>query len=218
MTPYGVSETLIRRAAAAYRAGAWEEAESACSEPSGRLFIDGRPLNVTLLPLIHRLFPGAKIILMMRDPRDVLLSCLRERFAMNAASFQFLAPETAARYYDAVMALVEAARARLPLAVHAVRYEDVVNDLRGTAGKLLSFLGLPWSDDVLNHVEVARRRHIRTPIRSPLVPPVHRTSLGQWRYFEPQLTPVLPLLDEWVRRYDYWGSILSSSSYAERSE
>jgi len=93
-----------------------------------------------------------------RDPRDVILSCPQNRIAMNAAMFQFLSPETATDHYDAVMSLAEMARAKLPLAVHEVRYEDVVNDLRGTAGKLAAFLGPPWSYEVLKHVETARRR------------------------------------------------------------
>jgi tetratricopeptide (TPR) repeat protein len=197
----------------------WKRVDAAVgARLDGRLFIDKLPLNLALLPLIHLLFPDAKIILVLRDPRDVILSCLRNRFAMNAAMFQFLSPETATGYYDAVMSLAEMARAKLPLSVHEVRYEDVVNDLRGTAGKLVAFLGLPWSDAVLNHVETARRRYLRTPSRSQVVRPIYRTSLAQWRNFEPQLTPVLPRLEHWVRRLDYWGSILSSSSNPERSK
>jgi len=50
-----------------------------------------------------------------RDSRDVILSCLRNRFAMNAAMFQFLSPETATDYYDAVMSLAEMARREHPV-------------------------------------------------------------------------------------------------------
>jgi tetratricopeptide (TPR) repeat protein len=196
----------------------WKRTEAGLGRPlDGRLFIDKLPLNLALLPLIHLLFPEAKIILALRDPRDVILSCLRNRFSMNAAMFQFLSPESAARYYDAVMSLAEAARAKLPLSVHEVRYEDVVNDLRAAAGKLVAYLGVPWSEELMNHVETARRRQLRTPSATQVVRPIYRTSLGQWRNFEPQLRPILPQLEHWVRRYDYWGSILSSSSYPERS-
>ncbi len=53
--------------------------------PSKAVFIDKMPLNLVFLPLIAKLFPSAKILLALRDPRDVVLSCLRRRFAMNAA-------------------------------------------------------------------------------------------------------------------------------------
>lgn len=58
----------------------------------------------------------------------------------------------------------------------------------------------------------ARRRQINTPSASQVVRPIYRTSIGQWRNFEPQLTPILPVLEHWVRRYDYWRNILSRSS------
>jgi hypothetical protein len=45
------------------------------------------PLNAVFLPLIAKLFPRAKIIFALRDPRDVVLSCFRRRFAMNAGMF-----------------------------------------------------------------------------------------------------------------------------------
>jgi tetratricopeptide (TPR) repeat protein len=212
-------DTLPQSELADLRRAYWKRVEASLgTRPDGRLFIDKLPLNLALLPLIHLLFPDAKIIFALRDPRDVILSCLRNRFAMNAAMLQLLSPEAAVSYYAAVMALAESARARLPLAVHEVRYEDVVNDLRGAAVKLVAFLGLPWSDEILNYVETARRRYLRTPSRAQVVRPIYRTSLAQWRNFEPQLTPILPRLEHWVRRFDYWGSILSSSSYPERSE
>ena len=205
--------TLPPAELASYRAAYWKRAQAGLVRPQGgRLLVDKLPLNLALLPLIHRLFPDAPIILALRDPRDVMLSCYRNRFAMNPAMFQFLSLDTAAGYYDAVMRLADASRERLPLAVHEVRYEDVVNDLRATAGRLVEFLGLPWNDDLMNPSETARRRQIRTPSASQVVRPIYRTSIGQWRNFEPQLTPILPRLEHWVRRYDYWRNILSRSS------
>lgn len=197
----------------AHRRAYWQRVHAGLGRPHDRrLLVDKLPLNLVLLPLIHRLFPDARIILALRDPRDAVLSCYRSRFAMNPAMFQFLSLDTAARYYDAVMGLADAARGKLPLTVHEVRYEDVVNDLRATAGKLVEFLGLPWNDDLMNPAATARRRQIRTPSASQVVQPLYRTSIGQWRNFEPQLTPILPQLEHWVRRYDYWRSILSRSS------
>ena len=182
----------------------WRNVEQAVGRvPQDRMFVDKLPLNLALLPLIHLLFPGAKIILALRDPRDVIVSCLRNRFAMNAAMFQFLSLETAAHYYDAVMALAVVSRAKLPLSLHVLRYEDLVDDLRSTAGSLLEFLGLEWTDEVLNYVETARRRKIRTPSASQVVRPIYRSSLEQWRRYEPQLAPVMPLLGRWVRTFGY---------------
>jgi hypothetical protein len=117
--------------------------------------------------------------------------------------FQFLSLETTARYYDAVMRLGEAARARLPLRLHVLRYEDVVGDFRPTITSLLEFLGLTWNEDVTKYADAANRRHIRTPSATQVIQPLYRSSLGQWRHYARQLEPVMPILDPWVRAFGY---------------
>lgn len=189
---------------AGLRAAYWRSVEQGIGHmPADCVFVDKLPLNLALLPLIHLLFPDAKIILALRDPRDVIVSCFRNRFAMNAAMFQFLSLEAAAQYYDAVMALASAARAKLPLSLHELRYEEVVDDLRGTVGKLLGFLGLEWTDDVLNYAETAKRRQIRTPSAAQVRRPVYRSSLQQWRHYERQLAPIMPVVGRWARILGY---------------
>ncbi len=81
-----------------FRRGYWKRVQAGLGRPhDGRLLVDKLPLNLALLPLIHRLFPDARIILALRDPRDVIVSCYRNRFAMNPAMFQFLSLDSAAR-------------------------------------------------------------------------------------------------------------------------
>jgi hypothetical protein len=161
------------------------------------------PLNATLLPVIYRLFPQAKIVFAVRDPRDCVLSCYQQRFGMNAAMFQLLRLETAAAYYDAVMGLVRVCRERLPLDVHEVRHEAVVGDFDAAVGALLSFLGLTWDDAVRGYAETARRRVIATPSAAQVVQPLYTSSQGKWRNYRRFLAPVLPVLDPWVAAFGY---------------
>ena len=114
-----------------YRKQYWARVrEDLSDENAGGVIIDKMPLNTILLGLIYRLFPDAKIIFALRDPRDVVLSCFQQRFGMNAAMFQFLKLETTAAYYDQVMKLADLYRARLPLNLHIIRYEDLVGDMQ----------------------------------------------------------------------------------------
>ncbi len=187
-----------------FRSAYWRRVDSGLGRSRRRaVFVDKLPLNVILLPLIHRLFPAAKVILALRDPRDVAVSCFRNRFAMNAAMYQFLSLETTARYYDAVMRLGEAARKRLPLRLLMLRYEDVVDDFRSSIGGVLEFLELEWTDDVTKYAEAASQRNIRTPSATQVIQPLYRTSIGQWRHYAHQLEPVMPILDRWVRAFGY---------------
>lgn len=81
----------------------------------GRILIDKLPLHSVTLPVIAKLFPDAVILFALRDPRDVVLSCFRRRFQINAAMFEFLTLAGTARYYTAVMRLVIRYRDILPL-------------------------------------------------------------------------------------------------------
>ncbi len=94
----------------------------------GKVFVDKQPLNTVKLPLIAKLFPNAKIIFALRDPRDVVFSCFRRHFKVNATMFEFLNLTDSARFYAAIMALAEVLRDKLPLNLFEHRYEDMVVD------------------------------------------------------------------------------------------
>jgi Tfp pilus assembly protein PilF len=168
-----------------------------------RIVVDKLPLNIIFLPLIERIFPDAKVIFVLRDPRDVVLSCFQQRFGMNAAMVQFLEIETAAAYYDAVMSLGLLCRERLGLAVHEVRYERVVADLEGVAREMTAFLGLPFEASMLAFRETALKRNINTPSARQVVEPIYDRSVARWKRYESQLAPVLPQLNAWAARLGY---------------
>jgi len=187
-----------------WRADYWQRVTRKSGEPAaGRTYVDKLPLNLAVMPVIHLLFPAAKFVFALRDPRDVIVSCFRSHFTVNAAMFQFLTLDGAARYYDAVMAVAELARERLPLPVHVVRYEDVVGNFRNEVTRVLGFLGLPWADDVLRYAETARGRTIMTPSATQVIKPIYRSAIGQWRNYARELAPILPVLEPWVKKFGY---------------
>jgi tetratricopeptide (TPR) repeat protein len=69
-------------------------------EPSaGRLHLDKNPGYNLIIPAALRLFPEMKLIVALRDPRDVLLSCYLRYLPLNAVSVNFLdVARTAERY------------------------------------------------------------------------------------------------------------------------
>lgn len=196
--------SLTAQELAALRADYWRRVETGLGHlPGRRVFVDKMPLYTILLPLICRLFPRAKVILALRDPRDVVLSCFRNRFAMNAAMYQFTALDTAARHYDAVMRLARVSRERLPLALHVVRYEDVVGSFEPTIAAMLDFLGLAWTGEVARFAQTAAGRRIQTPSAAQVSQELYDSAIGRWRRYERQLQPVLPLLEPWVKAFNY---------------
>lgn len=171
--------------------------------PASAVVVDKFPLNIVVLPLIERVFPSAKIIFAMRDPRDVVLSCYQQRFVINAAMVQFLDLNHAGAYYDLVMSLMDRCRERLDLNLHQVRYEDVVNDLEAAARRLCDFLDVPFEPRMLSFNETAMRRHIATPSARQVIQPLYNRSIGRWRRYEAELRPVLPVLTPWAKRFGY---------------
>ncbi len=193
---------LSDEGANAIRAEYWRRVKAEV-QVGKRMVVDKLPLNIIFLPLIRRVFPDAKVLLALRDPRDVVLSCFQQRFGMNAAMVQFLDLHSAAAYYDNVMSLGLLCRERLGLEIHEVRYESVVADLEGAAQGVTTFLGLDFEPSMLAFREAALKRNINTPSARQVVQPVYTRSLARWKRYETQLEPVLPLLTQWAERLGY---------------
>ena len=98
-----------------------------------RTVVDKHPLRMARMPIVHRLFPDAKIIFVERHPCDAVLSCFMANFQLNQAMRSFTMLDEAARTYDAVFDAWTRAEALLPLNVHRVRYERMVEIRRRDA-------------------------------------------------------------------------------------
>jgi tetratricopeptide (TPR) repeat protein len=186
------------------RAAYWERAGKALAGIDRRpVIVDKLPLNTANLPLIFRLFPEAKILFAVRDPRDAVFSAFQQHFQVNAGMAHFLDVTTAAQFYDRIMTIGEMTRRMAPMTVYEVRYERVVADFDGEIGRILDFLELPWSDDVRNYQETAKRRTVRTPSARQVIEKPFATSIGKWRRYRDGMAPALPILAPWVEKFGY---------------
>ncbi len=170
----------------------------------GRVLVDKQPFAMVEAPLIYRLFPTAKILFVQRHPCDVVLSCFMARFEPNAALANFVTLEGTARLYNELRKFWSQCRSILPMIVHLVRYERLVDDTEAEMRALLAFLGLEWTDRVLDHRSTAMDRgFINTPSYSQVVEPMFDRSIGRWTRYREQMQPVLHLLEPWARRMGY---------------
>jgi tetratricopeptide (TPR) repeat protein len=172
----------------------------------GKVFVDKQPLHTFRLPLIHKMFPDAKIIFAIRDPRDVVLSCFRRSFNMNASMYQFNTMMGAALYYDAVMESGATYRRALPLDLFAHRYEDLVRDFTGAGQKLCAFLGVDWTPDLEGFAKTAGERRIATPSSTQVGRGLYDGAVEQWRHYDFALEPVVPILRPWIDAFGYAAS------------
>jgi tetratricopeptide (TPR) repeat protein len=185
------------------RAAYWAAIAAMKLDVSGKVLVDKLPLNTLKLPMIARLFPNAKILFAIRDPRDVVWSCFRQSFQINAGMAQFLALGQAARFYDTVMQVGEAAREALPLANHFIRYEALVEDIKTEMEAVCAFLDLDWREEMLDFAAGAAERRIATPSAPQVRRGLYTDAVGQWRPYASHLEPILPILQPWIQRFQY---------------
>lgn len=167
------------------------------------ILIDKMPLNITAVPFIHKVFPGARYIVALRHPCDVCLSCFMQEFGPNVATLNFFSLEQIATMYSAVMSLWQNVSV-LPLNVHQQRYEDLVDDFEGQSRALLDFLRLEFDPAILRFEEHARRRgHINTPSYDQVSQPLYQDARYRWTRYRSQLDPVMPMLMPFIEDFGY---------------
>lgn len=198
-----VLDELSPQAAADLRADFWADAQALLGPLEGRLLIDKLPLNLIDLGCAERLLPEARVIVALRDPRDVCLSCFMQFFKLNDPMANFLDLRTTAETYAAVMDLWLRQREVLALPWLEYRYEDLIADFDGTVRRVLDFLGLAWHDDMAGFREKAAKRGIATPSYRQVTGELYNRAIGRWRGYREAMAPVLPILRPYVAAFGY---------------
>ena len=186
-----------------WRRGYWRTVARLHHGPIGRVFVDKAPAGTLYLPLIAKLFPDAKILFALRDPRDVVLSCFRNNFQLNAMTYAFTDLAQTAACYDACMRMATIYRRMLPLAVHEVGHEAFVQDNVAQLAAIGDFVGIQITDEMSDIGAIASRRTIRTPSARQVRAGLNASGLARWRAYAAQLAPVMAVLRPWVLRFEY---------------
>jgi tetratricopeptide (TPR) repeat protein len=186
------------------RDGYFETVRARTPLKPGNLLIDKNPLAINAVPFIRRLFPDAKVILALRHPCDVLLSCYVTNFRMNDGMASFVSLDTGAELYDLSFGYFERLQSLMPTPAHTVMYEKVVADQDRELRALFEFLELDWHDAVLDHQTTALGRgRIKTASYAQVVEPIYQRSAGRWQNFRKHLEPIFPVVRPWVEKFGY---------------
>ncbi|MGB7767521.1 MAG: sulfotransferase [Verrucomicrobiia bacterium] len=169
-----------------------------------RLLVDKNPALTLLLLGFQRVFPEVKLIVALRDPRDVVLSCFMQNFAVLAPRHTafFNLKDTVEQYVEE-MNIWRTLAPMIPGRYLEVRYEDMVEDLESVARRTLDYLGVSWDVKVVHFYERARQRRVRTPGYADVGRPVFKTARGRWRNYQKYLEPYLYRLEPFVKAFGY---------------
>ena len=172
--------------------------------PGTRLLIDKNPSLQAWVIAFIRFFPEARMIIALRDPRDVVLSCfMQPHWPISTGSVTFLNLEATIRTYTRVMGIWQTLKPLIKNPYLEVRYEDMVDDLEAVARKTLNFLNVPWDDCVLDFNKHARQKLVRSPTYADVIQPVYKRALNRWRNYQKYLEPHLASLEPFVKEFGY---------------
>ncbi len=195
------STAVVRRMLRKTYIGGLQNQPNAKSE--GKLLLDKNPSLTLFLPALLQLFPELRVIIALRDPRDVALSCYFVNIPITNANATFLSFEGIAKHYSALMETWLLVRQWEGFDWLESRYEDTVADVEKEGKRVTAFLGLPWQQKQALFYESANRSRLYSPTHSEVTKPIYRHSVERWRAYEKYLAPILPALAPYCRAFGY---------------
>jgi len=182
----------------------WSEIAKVIALAPGQQLVDKNPLNMLRLPMIVRLFPNAKIILALRHPCDVLLSCYMQNFRSPAFMVLCSSLERLAKSYVNAMRFWIHHQALLQPDLLVLKYEETVADFPAQVQRIGGFLGIAQPEFLAGFSEhAARKGYISTPSYSQVVEPVNRRAVDRWHAYAPWLAGALPILQPVAAHWNY---------------
>ncbi len=158
-----------------------------------KLHIDKNPSLIRLLPAVLRLFPDAKFLFAVRDPRDIVISCFMRQFPLNSISVEFLTLEGTVKSVSRDLELWQKLKHSIPGQWSEIRYEAMVADTASTAKQLLQFLEVTWDPTVLNFHQLTSVTN--SPSYEAVSKPIFQHACGRWANYTKFLNPHLRKLD-----------------------
>jgi tetratricopeptide (TPR) repeat protein len=172
-------------------------------ETAAAVLIDKNPTPTASLPLWLRLFPDSKVIIALRDPRDVVISCFFQNLALTPMNVNFLGLDRAVQHYTDLMDVWLRLRELGGFDWIETRYEDVVAGADTEGRRVTEFLGLTWHPAQANSHEAGRTRFVFSPTYNEVTKPVHNRAVGRWKHYAAALEPFHEKFRAYMEAFGY---------------
>jgi tetratricopeptide (TPR) repeat protein len=170
---------------------------------AAEVLLDKNPSPTASLHLWLRMFPELKVIIALRNPRDVVISCYFQNLRLNATNANFLSLERTVRHYADLMDVWLRLRELGGFDWIESRYEDVVVNLESEGRRVTEFLGLAWHPQQARFYETTRKKFVFSPTYNDVTKPVHNRAVGRWKFYEDALSPIQEKLAPYCRAFGY---------------
>lgn len=170
---------------------------------NGQLLLDKNPSTTVSLHVWLRFFPLSKVIVALRDPRDVIISCLFQNLPLDWANGCGITVERVARFYSDCMDVWLRLRDLGGFDWMETRYEDVIGNLEMEGRRVTAFMGLSWNEAQKTYYEAANRKFLEAPTYNEVTKPVHSRAVRRWEHYAEALAPLQPVLEKHCRAFGY---------------
>lgn len=182
----------------------FEKVQELGFEPNSKgMVVDKGPHHTIDLPLIRLLFPQARLILSLRHPQDVVLSCFQQDFELNQNTRMLFALDDIIKRYIQVFSLYEVYVNKLQLEVLEVKYEKLVTDFDQQIDAVFQFLGISPVENFRDYQSHSVKKFIQSSSRGQADQPIYASSVGRWKNYESYLKPCIPDLMHFCERFSY---------------
>jgi tetratricopeptide (TPR) repeat protein len=161
----------------------------------GDTVVDKMPMNGNHLALIKSIFPTAKVILTIRHPIDVCLSCLMQDM------LQIFSFASAAKVYDAYMNLLTNYINELNLDHFELVYENLISNTKTESTHLLKYLNLDWHPNIDHFHEI--KTIVNTPSYQQVNKPIYQDSKFRYKYYFNKIKNDCEPLAKWIEHFNY---------------
>lgn len=144
---------------------------------------DKQPYNYAHVALISHMFPGCKIIHCVRDPMDCCLSDYTQAFARPHVQTHDL--YWLGRYFRDYERLMKALHTLPEVDMIDLHYEKLVADPESESMRVMEFLGIEWTEDMLNFHKSSRT--VSTASRDQVRKPMYTSSVQKYKRYEHHL-------------------------------
>jgi len=168
------------------------------------MFLDKSPWHTTFLPVIDKLLPDSKIIVALRHPMDVIISCAFQNFSNHAFNDYLVGFRECTNRYKSIMEAYIEQRETLELDILEVKYEDIVNDFDNQLTKIADFLAISFPKDAADFYKKNQDRAITSASSHQATKAVYSSSLDKWRHFEPYLQDEIKTLKPLINKLGYF--------------
>ena len=156
-----------------------------------RFITDKMPQNFQYIGLILKVFPGAKIIHVKRDPAATCWSNFKHYFTGRGLGYSYDLEDTI-RYFDLYKDLMNRWDELYGDQIYHLDYEKLTVDQECETKKLIKNLELCWEDACLSPHK--NKRGVKTASQQQVRKKVYTGSSQAWRKFGPYLDGVLDAL------------------------